>query len=908
MCRARDERRRASQEQAGGKGGQGQGQGPSGRRAAGRASSQGLARPAASGSTTPRPTTTTTLRRCRAADEEQAAATPLGRVDAARKVTEYAAYSGTVAASAFMPGVVAFLATLVAATVIGQLMTQSLYDAATAVGDWGVKTKAGSTSLHSASARRHLCFFVNGLKDVGGCIYTRVKALLPDALSTMVCFVKKIVTGDMVHFRVHVNQAVKSPYARSLGRHADALLWPVFVAACVTHALWQLRVVIGTAPATLVFTIMVVDTKGRAMEKHGVFAMEQLVVPAYVAYMLTPMAAGQIDVGYVVIDGERLALRIFHCVLGVGYTRVAMIMTWLVDGEEGAEAARRRLKRLARTGAVANNPPPDCEFVPETAEEKRAMHLEVQRQKDRARDCRPALERACSSFAPFSDYDALYTAPDEELGRGASGVVRKAYRRSDGLGVAVKTMDLRALRMHGGDAFKIKKLRREVDVLRTLAHENIVHLYGAGDDTAAFGHGARRGRELFDAILSRGHYSEADARPIFVQLLKAVDYMHQRNVIHRDLKPERAARRRRLEDFSGVDLSDGSMAYDAKVDSWSLGVTLYVMLVARFPVYHRDERGRIFGVKRAERAADAADDAARRREAGDADAASRRRRRRVWRSRTTTGTWASWASRALRRRASSARSRRGSAGLDYHERALASRALATKLRGTALLVLEMIDDLKVAVDARNADAARAVLLAVRGWTAELGRECAASKSENLRAMRDLAASAAPPRSPARPSPPAAPARARWAVAEPLVDAAAAPGAVVAQPGESLDLNVRSDDDILELMLPVTADDLRAPDDGAEGLGDHDDHSGAASTLLKCLGELHVVFSRMELFWSKVEVSLDTVLKRLRPRVPSTSRTRRLKSRLDPASRAFGGARGVELEPMGAAPTPTARGA
>lgn len=286
-----------------------------------------------------------------------------------------------------MPGVVAFLATLVAATVIGQLMTQSLYDAATAVGDWGVKTKAGSTSLHSASARRHLCFFVNGLKDVGGCIYTRVKALLPDALSTMVCFVKKIVTGDMVHFRVHVNQAVKSPYARSLGRHADALLWPVFVAACVTHALWQLRVVIGTAPATLVFTIMVVDTKGRAMEKHGVFAMEQLVVPAYVAYMLTPMAAGQIDVGYVVIDGERLALRIFHCVLGVGYTRVAMIMTWLVDGEEGAEAARRRLKRLARTAAVANNPPPDCEFVPETAEEKRAMHLEVQRQKDRARDC-----------------------------------------------------------------------------------------------------------------------------------------------------------------------------------------------------------------------------------------------------------------------------------------------------------------------------------------------------------------------------------------------------------------------------------------------------------------------------------------------------------------------------------------
>ena len=32
-------------------------------------------------------------------------------------------------------------------------------------------------------------------------------------------------------------------------------------------------------------------------------------------------------------------------------------------------------------------------------------------------------------------------------------------------------------------------------------------------------------------------------------------------------------------------------------------------------------------------------------------------------------------------------------------------------------------------------------------------------------------------------------------------------------------------------------------------------------LLECLGELHVVFTRMELFWSKVELSLDTVLKR-----------------------------------------------
>ena len=42
------------------------------------------------------------------------------------------------------------------------------------------------------------------------------------------------------------------------------------------------------------------------------------------------------------------------------------------------------------------------------------------------------------SFAPFSAYDALYTRPKQEIGRGASGVVRRATRRSDGETVAVK--------------------------------------------------------------------------------------------------------------------------------------------------------------------------------------------------------------------------------------------------------------------------------------------------------------------------------------------------------------------------------------------------------------------------------------------------------------------------------------
>ena len=123
-------------------------------------------------------------------------------------------------------------------------------------------------------------------------------------------------------------------------------------------------------------------------------------------------------------------------------------------------------------------------------------------------------------FEPLSQYDEQYTAPGDEVGRGASGVVRRATRRSDGLPVAVKTMDLRALRLAGGGGFSIARLRREVDVLRSLRHPAIVRLYGAyGDqDTVLLVMELVEGRELFDAILSRGKFDEPSARNIFSKL------------------------------------------------------------------------------------------------------------------------------------------------------------------------------------------------------------------------------------------------------------------------------------------------------------------------------------------------------------------------------------------------------
>ena len=46
------------------------------------------------------------------------------------------------------------------------------------------------------------------------------------------------------------------------------------------------------------------------------------------------------------------------------------------------------------------------------------------------------------------------------------------------------------------------------------------------------------GGELFDRIINRKHFSEADAAKLMKQLLSSLSYLHSHNIVHRDLKPE----------------------------------------------------------------------------------------------------------------------------------------------------------------------------------------------------------------------------------------------------------------------------------------------------------------------------------------------------------------------------------
>lgn len=123
----------------------------------------------------------------------------------------------------------------------------------------------------------------------------------------------------------------------------------------------------------------------------------------------------------------------------------------------------------------------------------------------------------------------------EELGKGAFSVVRKATSKANKTDYAVKIINTRRL-----SSREYQKLEREARICRQLDHENIVRLH----DTIHEEHcyylifDLVTGGELFEDIVAREYYSEADASHCIQQILEAVHHCHVNSIVHRDLKPE----------------------------------------------------------------------------------------------------------------------------------------------------------------------------------------------------------------------------------------------------------------------------------------------------------------------------------------------------------------------------------
>ncbi|KAI5795386.1 hypothetical protein DFH27DRAFT_612617 [Peziza echinospora] len=132
----------------------------------------------------------------------------------------------------------------------------------------------------------------------------------------------------------------------------------------------------------------------------------------------------------------------------------------------------------------------------------------------------------------FGDYILGQT-----LGEGEFGKVKLGWRRDGGVQVAIKLIRRDTLAPHPS---RLSKIYREISILRTLSHPNIVRLHEMVETERHIGIILEyaSGGELFDFILTHRFLKDPPACRLFAQLVSGVGYLHKKGIVHRDLKLE----------------------------------------------------------------------------------------------------------------------------------------------------------------------------------------------------------------------------------------------------------------------------------------------------------------------------------------------------------------------------------